>query len=132
MSKDNKWSKKFAIKHIAAIDRWLNVIRQVTAMCPSIRAHWRHLVNTIELVHPSSHSSPQSKCQRDRFSCFCTAYGKKCLCFTTDAPIHQNCPFAWGIWTSQSHVTRDAFSPCEPITQTAPGSVQPSFAQMTA
>ena len=64
-------------KRLAICAIWLNVIRQVTAMCPSIRAHWRHLANTIELVHPSSHSSPQSKCQRDRFSCFCTAYGKK-------------------------------------------------------
>jgi len=60
----------------------------------------------------------------DRFSCFCTAYGRKCLYFTMGAPIHQNCPFPWGIWTS--HVKRDAFGSCEPTTQTAPRSVQPS------
>jgi len=71
--------------------------------------HWRHLANTTELVHPSAHSSPQSKWQMDRFSCFCTAYGRKCLYFTMGAPIHQKCPFPWGIWTS--HVTRGAFGP---------------------
>jgi len=72
-------------------------------------AHWRHLANTIELLHPLAHSSPQSKMQMDRFSHFCTAYGRKCLHFTMGAPIHQNCPFPWKIWTS--HVTRDAFGP---------------------
>jgi len=30
-------------------------------------AHWRHLANTIELVLPSAHPSPQSKWQIDRF-----------------------------------------------------------------
>ena len=50
----------------------VNVIWQVTATCPSIRAHWRHLANTIELVHPSAHSIPQSKRQMNRFSRFCT------------------------------------------------------------
>ena len=125
VSKDNKWSQWFAIKRIAAIDGWFNVIRQVSATCPSTRAHWRHLANTIELVHPSAHSSAQSKRQMDRFSRFCTAYGRKCLYFTMGAPIHQNRPFPWGIWTS--HVTRDAFFPCELTTQTAPPSVQPSL-----
>jgi len=38
-------------------------------------------------------------------------------------PIHQNCPFPWGIWTS--HATHDALGPCEPTTQKAPRSVQP-------
>jgi len=71
-----------------------------------------------ELVHPSAHSSPQSKQQMDRFSRFCTVYGRKCLYFTMGAPIHQNCPLPWGIWTS--HVTRDAFGPCKPTTQTTP------------
>jgi len=110
---------------MAPVDGLFNVIRQVTVTCPSIRAHWRHLANTIELVHPSTHSSPQSKRQMDRFSRFCTAYGRKCLYFAIGASIHQNCPFPSGIWTS--HVTRDAFRPCEPRTQTAPRSVQPSL-----
>jgi len=59
----------------------------------------------------------------DRFSRFCTAYGRKFLYFTMGALIHQNCPFPPGIWTS--HVTHDALGPCEPTTETAPRSVQP-------
>jgi len=88
-----------------------------------MRAHWRHLANTIELVHPSVNSSPQPKRQMDRFSRFCTAYGTKCLYFTMGALIQQNCPFPPGIWTS--HVTHDALRPCEPTTETARRSVQP-------
>jgi len=85
----------------------------VTATCPSVRAHWRHLANTIELVYPSAHSSPQPIRQIHRFSRFCTAYSRKCLYFTMGAPIHQNCPFPWGIiWTS--HVTHDAFAQTSP------------------
>ena len=34
------------------VDKWFNVIRQVTATCPPMRANWRNLANTIELVHP--------------------------------------------------------------------------------
>jgi len=75
-------------------------------------AHWRHLANTIELVHPSAHSCPQPKRQMDWFSRFCTAYGRKCLYFTMGAPIHQNCPFPWGIWTF--HVTHDALGHANP------------------
>jgi len=97
----------------------------VTATCPSTRARWHHLANTIQLVDPSVHSSPQSKRQINRFSRLCTAYGRKCLYLTMGSPIHQNCPFPWSIWTS--HATRDAFGPCEPTTQTAPRSVQPSL-----
>jgi len=51
-SKDNVWSKQFDIRRIAAVDGSFNVIRQVTATCPPMRAHWRHLANTIELAHP--------------------------------------------------------------------------------
>jgi len=54
---------------------------------------------------------------------FCTAYGTKCLYFTMGTPIHQKCPFPWGIWTS--HVTHDALGPWERTTETAPQSVQP-------
>jgi len=32
-------------------------------MCPQGRAHWRHLANTIKLVLPSAHLSPQPKRQ---------------------------------------------------------------------
>jgi len=59
------------------------------------RAHWRHLANTIELVLPSAHQSPQPKRQIDRFSRFCTAHGRKCIYFTIGDPFPQNCPFSW-------------------------------------
>jgi len=63
---------------MAAVDGWFNRIRQVAAMCPLVRAHWRHLANTIELMHPSAHLSPQPKRQIDRFSSrFCTAHQQK-------------------------------------------------------
>jgi len=78
-----------------------------------------------ELVHPSAHSSPQPIRQMDRFSRFCTAYGRKCLYFTMGAPIHQNCPFPWGIGTS--HVAHDAFGPYKSTTQMATRSVQLSL-----
>jgi len=56
---------------------------------------------------------------------FCTDYDRKCLYFTMGASVYQNCPFPWGIWTS--HVTHDAFGPCDSITQMAPRSVQSSL-----
>jgi len=111
------------------VDEWFNVIRQVTATCPPMRAHWLHLANTIELVHPSAHSSPQPKRQMDRFSRFCTAYGTKCLYFTMGAPILQNCPFPPGIWTS--HVTR-CFGPMRAHNQNGTSISSAVFAQMTA
>ena len=94
------------------------------ATCPSIRAHWRHLANMIELVHPSAHSSPhQSKRQMDRFSRFCTDYVRKCIYFSMGAPrLSTTIAPPMGIWTS--HVTHDAFGPCESTTQMAPRSVQ--------
>jgi len=55
-----------------------------------MRAHWRHLANTIKLVNHSPQWSPQSKRQIDRFSS---------LNFTMAAHIPQNCPLTWGIWT---------------------------------
>ena len=43
-------------------------------MCPAMREPWRHLVNTIELVLPSAHPSPQPKRQIDWSNHFCTAH----------------------------------------------------------
>jgi len=98
-------------------------------MCPPMKAHWRHLANRIEFVHPSAHSCPQPKRQIDRFSRFCTVHGRKCLYFTMGAAIHQNCSFLWGIWIP--HLTHDALDPCQPTTQTAPRSVQPIYFTMS-
>jgi len=65
-------------------------------MCPPMRVHWRHLANTIELMLPSAHPSPQPKRKIDRFSRFCTAHGRKSLYFTMGLPFSQDCPFHWG------------------------------------
>ena len=88
-----------------------------------MRAYWPHLANTLELVHPSAHWSPQPKRQIDRLSRSCTAHSRKSLYFTMGSLIHQNCPIPWGIWTPSN--AYDALGPCELTTQTAPWSVQP-------
>ena len=64
-------------------------------MCSPMRAHWRHLANTTELVLPSVHPSPQTKRQIDWSSCLCTAHSKKLLNFTMAAHVPQNSPFPW-------------------------------------
>ena len=67
-------------------------------MCLPVRAHGRHMANTIELVLPSAHPSPQCKWQIDPFSHFCTAHGR----VSSGMPEHvlsPNCPFALRIWT---------------------------------
>jgi len=46
---------------IAAANGRFNRIRQVPPMCPPMRRDWCHLANTIELVLPSAHPSPQPK-----------------------------------------------------------------------
>jgi len=61
-------------------------------MCPHIRGHWHHPANTIELVLPSAHLSPQPKRQIDQFSCFCTAHSRKSLYFTMGAPFPPKLP----------------------------------------
>jgi len=65
----------------------------------------------------------------DRFSRFCTAYGRKYLYFTMGAPIHQNCRFPWGIWTS--HVTR-CFRPMQAHKPNSTSIGSAVFAQTTA
>jgi len=62
-------------------------------MCPQWRAHWRHLANTIELLLPTAHPSPQTKRQIDRFSHFCTVH-----CRVSSGISPNNCRVAWRIW----------------------------------
>jgi len=38
------------MRRIVVVDGWLHAIRHLTATCPPMRAHWRHMANTIELV----------------------------------------------------------------------------------
>ena len=73
---------------MVAADGRFNRIRQVAPMCRSMRAHWRHLANTIELVLPSIRPCTPSTTQTqiDQFSRFCIAHGRKSLHFTWDAP----------------------------------------------
>jgi len=87
-----------------------------------MRAHWRHLANTIELVLPFAHPSPQPKWQIDQLSHFCTVHGT----VSSGIPGHvlspNNCPFAWGIW---AHLIHASSGPPESITQTPSWSVGP-------
>jgi len=71
------------------------------------RAHWGHLVNMIELVLPSAHSSPQPKRQINRFSRFCTAHCRKCLYFTMGDPFPPKLLLLVG--DRDPHLLRDAF-----------------------
>jgi len=70
--------------HIVAADGRFSCIRQVSPICPHMRAHWRHLANMIELLLPSAHQSPQPKRQIDRFSHFGRPFVKRfALCYQT-------------------------------------------------
>jgi len=89
----------------------------MAAKYPPMRAHWRHLTNMIELVHPSAHLSLQPKRQMDRFSRFSTAHDRKCLYFTMG-------PLSTRIALLDLHLTR-FLGPMRTKTQTAPRSVQP-------
>ena len=82
--------------HYGAALKLQRVIKVIWHKAVSPR-HWRHLANTIELVLPSAHRSPQPKQQIDQFSRFCTAHGRKTLYFTMGAPFPQNCPSNGGL-----------------------------------
>jgi len=62
---------------------------------PPMWAQWRQLANTIELVLPPAHPSPQPKWQINRVSCLCTAYDRKSLYFTMVDVFPKNCPISW-------------------------------------
>ena len=84
------------------------IFAQLMAEC--CQAHWRHLANTIELVLPSAHPSPQPKWQVNRLSHFCTAHGRKYLHFIMGAsfpkklllPIGGSRP-PWFLGTIRTH-----------------------------
>jgi len=78
--------------------------------------HWRHLPNTIELVLPSAHPSPHPKWQIDRFSCFCTAHGRKSLYFTMGALSPKIAPSMGDL---NPHLTHDSLGLSEPTTHRA-------------
>ena len=98
-------------------------------MCPPVRTHWRHLANTIELVLPSAHLSPQPKRQIDRFSRFCIAHSRKSLYTLQWTPLSsKNAYFHGGSGPHDPHLTHDSLGPSEPTMQTASRSVQ-AFSQ---
>jgi len=96
--------------HVLAADGHFNHIRQVAAICPPMRSHWRHLANAIELVLPSAHQSPQPK-RKYQLTHFCTALRRVSSC-TWAPPSEYN-------WTCAF------FGLLESTTQTASRSVQP-------
>jgi len=61
-----------------------------------VRAHWRHLANTIELLLPSAHPSLQLKRQIDRFSHSYAAHGRVLSGMLGHVISPNNCPIAWG------------------------------------
>ena len=61
-----------------------------------------HLANTIELVLPLAHPSPQTKWQISRFSYFCTAHGRVSSSMPEHVLSHNNCYFACGIWAQSN------------------------------
>ena len=84
--------------HLTLKPKWQSISSAIFAQLTAEGgpAHWRHLANTIELVLPSAHRSPQAKQQIDRFSRFCTAHGRKSLCFTMGAPFPKIAPYHGG------------------------------------
>jgi len=98
-------------------------------MCPPMRAHCRHLANTIELMRPSARSSPQHKRQIYRFSRFCTTHGRKSHTLQW-APLSPNIAPLHG--DLGPHLTHDFLDPSEPTIQTHLDRFIRFFAQMTA
>jgi len=88
---------------IFGMDICPSICSRLSKTLPPMRAHWRHLANTFELVLHSAHPSPKLKWQVDWFSRFCTAHGRKSPYFTMGAPIPQNWLFPRG---SGPHPTR--------------------------
>jgi len=64
-------------------------------MCPPVRAHWRHLANTIELMLPSARvHNPIGKSIGSAF--LCTAHGKVSSGMPGHVLSSNNCPIHMG------------------------------------
>jgi len=87
-----------------------------------MRAHWRHLANTIEPVLPSAHPSPQSKRQINPFSLSCTAHGRKSL-YLQWTLLPPKLPLAMG--DLDPHLIYGSMGPSESSTQMVSWSFQP-------
>ena len=116
----------------------LAIFAQLMAKCHQV--HWRHLSNTIKIVHigalwlflantielvlPLAQPSPQPKRRFNRFSLFWTTHSRKSQYFTAGDPFPQSCPFSLGI-TVYPHLIRDSLGQSKPTIQTASRLVQP-------
>jgi len=69
-----------------------------TPNTPPIRAHWRHVANTIELMLPSAYLSPKPKRQIDWFSHFCTAHSSVVGRHLVNAIEFGHIGATWQIW----------------------------------
>jgi len=90
-------------------------------MWPPMCAHWRHLVNIIELVLPSAHPSPQPKQQIDQLSQFCIANGRIGTLYKWPTLSPKLAPSHGG---SGPHLTHDSLGYSELTIQTASQLVQ--------
>jgi len=84
-------------------------------------AHWRHLENTIELVHPSAHWTTQT--ENRSVQPFLYSSRQKVPILYNGRPYPPEFPFPWGFGIPSSNAW--CLGPCEPTTQTATRSVQP-------
>ena len=98
-------------------------------MCPHGRAHWRHLANTIELVLPSAHPSPQPKGQIDRFSRFAQLTAESPYTLQQAPLSHKVAPSHGGVWTPSKSCFFGPVRADKPNGITIGSAV---FAQMTA
>jgi len=108
---------------IAAADGRFDRIRQVAPMCPPVRAHWRHLANTIEPVLPSAHPSPQPKRKIDRVSLFAQLTAESPYTLQWATLSYKITASLGGIY--RPHLIHGSLGPLESLTQTASRSVQP-------
>jgi len=91
-------------------------------MCPPMRAHWRHLANTIEPVLHLAHPGPQPKGKSVGSAIFAQLQ-QSVIRMPGHVLSANNCSFAWGIWGGP-HLIHASLGPPKSITQTASWSVQ--------
>jgi len=84
----------------------------VQSYLPHGRTYCRHLANSIELVHPSAHSSPQPKRHSDRFSRFLQSLQQNVLILYNGRPYPPELAIPTG--DLEPHLTRDSLGPSEP------------------
>jgi len=78
-----------------------------------MRTRCSHFANTIGLVLPSAHRSPQPKRQIDRFGRFCTAHSRKSLYFTMGRLFPRKLPLPMG--DLDPHLIHGSLDPPESV-----------------